>query len=147
MDETEQARAQRVWQRVLGEPPGTKREWLARLMADQMEDAAVYRMLARQLGGRFQRLYEQKQAQLNCLRGIWRIFTGTVPPSAPVKLPSGSPEELLRRCIGRQMQVLQAYDAQTREPEFGPVYASLREAQKDHCRLALELLGSGLGRR
>lgn len=146
MEELDNAQARRVWQRVMGEAPEGM-GWLDELIQRQSEDAALYRQLARKQGGRYEQLWKRKHEQLCCLRGIRQIRAGSeLKPQPSGKLPDRVSAQLLRRCAARELADWKVLDAKTRDPEFGPVFAALRERQGELCRLVLELLGAMPGR-
>jgi rubrerythrin len=139
--------AARVWQRVQKAPetaPDTAQ--LMSLIAQEWTDAATYLSLSRRTHGRISaqlhHLYEEEQAHIACLKGIYTLVTGTRPATRSVP-PSNEPVELvLRRCYGREMQCLAQYEARSADPEYGPIFARLAAQEREHCRLVLEILGS-----
>lgn len=141
MERMDDAQARRVWQRVQGAQAQTSEEALARMLELLQEDNALWQLLARRYGGTYQTLAVRQKSQLACLRGIWKIHTGKAHQPLHCPPPTGTREELLRQSYARQMALLQAADARTRDPEFGPIFAQLRDQQKNHCRMTLELLG------
>lgn len=141
MEHIDDAQARRVWQRVHGEEHKTEETVLEQMLEQLAQDAAVWRYLARHQTGPFPAMAQQRQTQLDCLRGIWRIRTGKPYPPRNVPPPTGTREELLRQSYARQLSLWQTFDAKARDPEFGPVFLSLREQQRNHCRMTLELIG------
>ncbi len=139
--------AARVWQRVQKAPdPAPDAAQLLTLIAQEWTDAATYLSLSRRTQGRpsaqLHRLYEEEQAHMACLKGIYTLITGSRPTVHSVK-PTGEPIDLiLRRCYGREMQCLAQYEARSADPEYGPIFARLAAQEREHCRLVLEILGS-----
>jgi len=125
----------RVWQRVRGTEEKTER--LRTCLARQGELLGVYRSLSRR-GGRCRQLYEQKQNQIACLRGVLRVLTGQI--VAPPRT-ADAPVELLR-CHGAEQEFLRELTELARDPELGAVFETLRERQKTQCRLLLEIIGT-----
>lgn len=138
MEQTE--RVQRVWQRVRGESPEQPESWLRQLLTDQAAETALWQQLGRRHGGIYERIAKQKRGQLNCLRGIWLLAAGQ--PWQPPKESSQEPPDL-RRSAARGLALWRIFDDHSRDPEFGPVFQSLRDQQREHCRLTLELTASG----
>lgn len=138
-------KAARVWERVQPHPPLDPGQLLG-LIAGEAEDAATYARLAKQLPGQsgaaLRRLYEQEQSHNACLKGIYALITGAHPAIPPVKVQSGSPEAVLRRCYGREMQSLAAYEARTGDPEYGQVFARLAAQEREHCHILLTIIGN-----
>lgn len=127
----------RVWQRVRGTQEPDRAAQLRACLARQGELLSAYRQLARR-GGRCRQLFEQKQAQVACLRGLLRVITGQ--SVAPPRCTDG-PVDLLRCHEGEQAFLRELTDL-TRDPEHGPIYETLRERQKVQCRLLLEVIGT-----
>lgn len=130
----------RIWQRVrgTGDQEGPDRvQRLREVLAAQGELLGVYRQLGRR-GGRCRQLCEQKQCQIDCLRGLLRVLTGQC--VAPPKAPCG-PVDLLR-CHQRELQFLQELAELRREPDLGPVFETLHDRQRVQCRVLLEVLGT-----
>ena len=131
----EESTEKRVWQRVRGETE--QAETVRRCLADQGRLAGCYRQLARR-GGKFRRLWERKQEQIDGLRGLLRVMTGQ-----SVAQPQGGPGPVdLLRCFEEERRTLQTLTRLSREEEYGSLFALLGERQKEQCRLLLEILGT-----
>lgn len=145
MDTIDPVKAAKVWQRVHPEGEQPREQGLLALIAQEWADAGTYLLLSRRFSGKdaavLRRLYEQKQAHMACLKGIYTLLTGTHPTVRNTANVSESPEAALRRCYGREMQCLAQYEARVTDPEFGKVYARMAEQGREHCRLVLEVLG------
>ncbi len=140
-------KAARIWDRVRQPPTaGLDVQKLPALINEEWTDAAIYLMLSRQFQGKhnllLRQMAEQEQTHAACLKGIYTLVSGKraaeytpQPEAAPV-------ETLLRRCYGREMRSLAAYEARASDPEYGPVFSRLAAQERDHCRRLLELLGS-----
>lgn len=147
METVDPAKAARVWQRVKAENPTVRPEQgLLELIAQEWTDAATYLQLSRRFQGKesamLRRMFEEEQAHTACLKGIYTLITGkrpTVPATSPTQ---GDPEQILRRCYGREMQCLARYEQRSGDPEYGQVFARLADQEREHCRLVLELLGN-----
>ena len=125
----------RIWQRVRGgvDPAEELRQCLLR----QGELLGMYRNLSRR-GGRGQQLYEQKQHQIACLRGLLRVMTGqcVAPPRSPE-----APVDLLR-CHRAELEFLGQLKCWSKEGELAALFDALTDRQKCQCRLVLEILGT-----
>lgn len=126
----------KVWQRVRGGTPDQIQR-LREFLTAQAPIAACYRNLSRR-GGKFQLLHEHKHSQINALRGILRMLTGQ--PVAQPRCREATPD--LKACFTAERNLYDALDAQSRDGEFGPVFASLRDRQREHCRLLAEVIGT-----
>ena len=138
-------KAARVWERVQPRPPLDPGQILG-LITAELEDAATYAQLAKQLPGApaasLRRLYEQEQSHSACLKGIYSLITGTPPVIPQIQAQRGNPEAILRRCYGREMQSLAAYEAHSADPEYGQVFARLATQEREHCHILLTIIGS-----
>ena len=144
METMDQEKAARVWQRVRGEEENREKGLLA-LIAQEWTDAATYLQLSRRMTGKdsavLRKMYEQEQSHTACLKGIYTLITGTHPVIRALPVSQSDTESVLRRCYGREMQCLAQYEARSRDPEYGQVFARLADQEREHCRLLLELLG------
>ena len=147
METIDKEKAARVWQRVTGQTEDTRSlQELTDLIAQKWADAATYLHLSRRFQGKesgtLRRLSEQSQAQTACLKGIYTLITGSHPILRTLPPDQEPPEQVLRRCYGREMHCLARYEAKKQDPEYGQVFARLAEQEKDHCRAVLELIGN-----
>ena len=145
MEKVDPQKAARVWQRVHTETDAPGQGLLA-LISQEWADSATYLQLSRRLQGRsatiLRTLYEQEQAHLACLKGIYTLITGSHPKVAAIPLSQEEPEQTLRRCYGREMQCLAQYEQRSNHPEYGKVFAKLALQEQEHCRMVLEILGN-----
>ena len=130
MEETTQ---KQVWQRVRGTLEDESTAQLRRWLTEQGRLWSVYRCLSRR-GGGYRRLFEQKDRQLACLRGLLRLQTGqcTARPRC-----SEIPQDL-SACYEPEARFLE--ELTRRSPD--PVLTALAGGQKKQLCLLLELLGS-----
>lgn len=131
----EETMEKRVWQRVRGEPDraAALRECLAR----QGRLWSVYRTLSRR-GGKCRVLFEQKENQIACLRGLLRVLTGQC-----VSHPRcGEARVDLLEAFAGERQFLEELTRFARDPELGAVFEAVAEGQKKHLRLLLEIIGT-----
>ena len=138
-------KTRRVWQRVQGEAPPPDFRALPEMISEEKTDAAVYLHLSHRFTGKegamLRRMFEEEQAHIACLRGIYRMCTGE---RCNIHTPPPAQEELsvtLRRCYGREMRCLAAYEARSGDKEYGPVFARLAEQEREHCQNILLLMG------
>lgn len=130
MEETTQ---KQIWQRVRGSAGAGPEELLRRWLAEQGRLWAVYRNLSRR-GGRYRLLFEQKERQLACLRGLLRLQTGQC---------AARP-----RCAGIPSDPADCWEPEVRFLEelnrcsSDPALTVLAGTQRKHLCLLLELLGS-----
>ncbi len=120
----------RVWQRVRS---GEDTEALRQMLQSQGVLACRYRQLARR-GGKMRMLYEQKEAQIACLRGLLRVRTGQA-----VAHPAWTEGKVdLLQCYQKEQEFLRELTAMAQDP----VFAALQHQQARQCCLLLEILGS-----
>ena len=130
----EELAEKRIWQRVRGEGDLTGR--VRALLADQGPLLGTYRGLSRR-GGSWRRLWELKEAQVACLRGLLRVLTG----QTAAKPRPGTAGDL-NDCFRLERKFLGELAELSREGEIGDLAALLLKRQQDICRLELELLGT-----
>lgn len=140
-------KAARVWDRVRQpSPAGMDVQKLPALINEERTDAATYLMLARQFQGKhnllLRQMAEQEQTHAACLKGIYTLVSGKRAPEYSPKTEDAPTETVLRRCYGREMRSLAAYEARASDPEYGQVFSRLAAQEREHCRRLLELLGS-----
>ena len=129
MEETTQ---KQVWQRVRGTLGAEPEELLRRWLTEQGRLWAVYRVFSRR-GGRYRLLFEQKDRQLACLRGLLRLQTG----QSPARPRCGEVPPDLCACYEPEARFLEELSCQG-----NPALTALAQSQKKHLCLLLELLGS-----
>ena len=149
MNQIDQQKAARVWQRVQDSKPVQKTERLENLrelIMNEWEAAATYRNLSRQLPQKeaavLQRLSREEHHHGACLRGMYSLVTGEkceVHNPAPRQEPV---ERTLRRCYGLEMRSLKEYEAHSDDPEYGHVFSRIAQQEREHCMALLGLIGS-----
>ena len=140
----------RVWQRVQQgkeEPAGPNRtDSLPALIMEQLQLSAVYLQLSRQTGGQnstaFMRLARESRMQAVCLKGIVTLMNGHPPAGAATPAQTSPPDALLRRCYGKELRLLKAYENRRSDAEYGPVFDRMAGRSRDHCCTLLELIGT-----
>lgn len=134
-----------VWQRVQGEAPTNPLRQLPEMIAEEKQDAATYLHLSHRFSGKegamLRRMFEEEQMHVTCLRGIYRMISGErcAVHTAPAEVDE--PSIALRRCYGREMRCLAAYEALSGDREYGPVFAQLARQEREHCKNILHLMG------
>lgn len=143
--------AQRVWQRVQTAQPEVPTlpiqpaQQLQGWILEEWQTAQRYIALQRQLPNYSQelkKLLAQKQSQIACLKGIYRMVAGSAAKVAGVAPGQEQVNVVMRKCYGSLMRCLAQYEAASRDPEYGSVYARLAEQNRNHCQSILTLLGS-----
>lgn len=140
-------KAARIWDRVRQQSAvGLDVQKLPALINEERTDAATYLLLARQFQGKhnllLRQMAEQEQTHAACLKGIYTLVSGKRSPEYTPQPEEAPLETMLRRCYGREMRSLAAYEARSSDPEYGQVFSRLAAQERDHCRRLLELLGS-----
>ena len=140
----------RVWQRVQqgkeepAAPKGT--DSLPALILEQLQLSAVYMQLSRHAGGQngttFMRLARESRMQAVCLKGIVTLTGGHIPATAAAAVQTSTQDALLRRCYGKELRLLKAYESRCGDTEYGPVFDRMADRSRDHCCALLELIGS-----
>lgn len=146
MEPFDQEKAARVWQRVRQDPPPPSQEAdLLALITEERTDAATYLQLSRRFQGKesaaLRKMFEQEQAHAACLKGIYTLLTGKTPVLKGTVPPPEATPTALRRCYGREMRCLAAYEKRSSDPQYGPVFARLAQQEREHCHALLELIG------
>ena len=129
----EELAEKRIWQRVRGEGA---QERVRTLLADQGPLLGTYRSLSRR-GGTWRRLWELKESQVACLRGLLRLLTG----QTAAKPRPGTAGDL-NDCFRLERRLLGELTELSRDGEIGDLAAILLKRQQELCRLELELLGT-----
>ena len=130
----EELAEKRIWQRVRGESDSTER--VRSLLADQGPLLGTYRNLSRR-GGTWRRLWELKESQVACLRGLLRLLTGQT-AAKPTPGTAGD----LNACLESERRLLGELTDLSRDAGIGDLAGALTDGQRRICRLLLELMGS-----
>ena len=129
----EELAEKRIWQRVRGEADSTER--VRALLADQGPLLGTYRNFSRR-GGSWRRLWELKESQVACLRGLLRLLTGQ---SAAKPTPGTAGD--LKACPDAERRLLGELTDLSRDAGIGDLAGALTDGQRRICRLLLELMG------
>ena len=130
----EELAEKRIWQRVRGETDSTER--VRALLADQGPLLGTYRNFSRR-GGAWRRLWELKESQVACLRGLLRLLTGQ---TAAKPRPGVAGD--LKACLESERRLLGELTDLSRDAGIGDLAGALTDGQRRICRLLLELMGS-----
>ena len=149
MGNFDRERAQRVWQRVQTAQPEMPvvqpAQQLLGWILEEWQTGQRYIALQGQLPSGHSRMLKEmvkeKQAQVACLKGIYRIMTGSQPKVATVAPKIEPAANLLRKCYGSLMRSLAWYDGVSHDPEYGSAYNRLAQQNRTHCQSILTLLG------
>lgn len=146
MENIDPEKASRVWQRVQGGGSRDPEEFIS-LVAGERSDAAMYLLLSRRFRGQeaaiLRQLYEQELSHAACLNGMYFLLTGNrLPASAGQPAPGENTNAALRRCYGREMQSLAAYEARSNDPQYGHIFQQLARQERCHCQRLLTLIGN-----
>ena len=118
---------------------------LQQLAAVQLELMEVYARLSRMFQGRERELLislrGQCMEQVRCIRGMYRMITGTALHTAAVPPPEERAEAALRRCYGKALRQMAAYESRLQQPEYGCVFEHMIREEKNHCWTLTRLMG------
>ena len=129
----EELAEKRIWQRVRGESDITGQ--VRTLLSDQGPLLGTYRTMSRR-GGAWRRLWELKEEQVACLRGLMRLLTGQ---SAAKPTPGTAGD--LTACFALERKFLGELTDLSRDAGIGDLAGLLTESQRRICRRLLELMG------
>ena len=134
----------KIWQRVKAEPTPVS-DGLPGFAANALARAGLYASLARQTQGPGRtvllKLQEEEQHCARCLKGIYRMITGSRMQAAAAPLPAENKEAALLKCYGQTVKTLAAFEKRAFDPEYGPIFAVLAAKKREHCCKIAELLG------
>ena len=139
--------AQRVWQRVQGSAvPEAPAQALLTHIATALADAALCRQLtARFHGSRaavLQRVAQEKAAHAQCLKGIFRLLTGTAADLQAAAPALTSTEAALQHCLGNTLRSIRYYRQWQCPEDFSSVISHLAQKETSLAQVLLALLGS-----
>ena len=138
--------AHRVWQRVQGSAvPEAPAQALLPHIAAALTDAALCRQLAARFHGTraavLQRVAQEKAAHAQCLKGIFRMLTGTA-ADVQIAVPGfTSLEAALQHCLGNALRCIRYYRQWAGPEDFSPVISHLAKKETVLAHTLLELLG------
>ena len=150
MDHVDNATVQRVWQRVKApstqtQPASDRSGQLSERILEEWQTLRRYMALQGQAEYRnnpeLKNMIEQKQTQLACLKGIYRLSA-----NAPCKIPAVAPKQeppavMLRKCYGSLLRCGGVYGSAMGQPEYGGTYGLLAEQNRRQAYTILAFLG------
>ncbi len=143
--ETPDSREQvKIWQRARPlQPPVT--DGLQAIASAALTAAAVYGSLSQRMQDPHRKilvaLRDQQIAAARCLKGIYRLATGTsmqIVGSAPA---NQTVDAALRTNYGRSLKALRGYESRCTDQEYGAVFEALAVREREHVRKLAELMG------
>ena len=134
MERIDPKMAARVWNRVQAPPKtGLDANLLLPLIREEWLDTLVLKHLGQNT--------DRPQDNAACLKGMYRILTGSLPKMAAPQWKQEKPPALLRQSFDRRMQLLQQYGSLQTDPRFGPVFGHLAAVSLVQACKILEALG------
>ena len=135
----------RVWERVQSTPAADSQN-LGNLMEALYLQSRTFQQLTRKLPPNMAAVAREVtqgiNRQLNCLKGMHILITGTAPTIRPVPLPTDPADLLLRQCYAQTMRLRSEYESRRNDPAYGSVFRSLANDLPEQSRSILELLGA-----
>ena len=139
----------RVWQRVQQDKQTalsqSRSDHLPALIMEQLQLSAAYLQLARQFSGKegaeFVRLAREAKAQAVCMKGILTLMTDQSPEIVGIPPQFSAVDITLRRCYGKELQLLKECENRRTDAEYGPVFERMAQRGREHCCMLLELIG------
>ena len=134
MDRIDPKTAARVWERVHVLPtPGLDTNRLLPLIREEWLDILICKHLGLST--------ERSQENIACLKGIYRILTGSLPRMTQPQWKQEKPPLLLRQSFDRRMGLFAQYEALQADLRFGPVFGRLAAVSQAQACKVLEILG------
>ena len=148
MDKLEKGVENRVWQRVRGKEasdmPALRRDNLKGLILTAQENTAALRNLQLQLIGKqwegLRRLESESTKLTQALRGLGSL-RGEIVKLTPLPAPKDQSRRALEKCFHRCRKLWEELDRRCADPEFGMIFALLRDRCAEHSLSYTELLG------
>ena len=144
LDKTGQNRETEVWQRVNGCCPPEGGDIRPLLLA-AAETLGAYRQLAQLLTGgkreRMKGLLAVSRRSLEGLRGIQRMSGYPAEKLRTAAIPGESARRLLERSYHRALRQMTEYTARMLDPDYGTVFRTLADRERDAAVVLAELIG------
>ena len=135
----------RVWDRVQS-PPAADFQNLGNLLESLQMQMQIFQQLSKKLPPPMAAIAresrQQAGRQLNCLKGMHILVTGTAPVVRTLPVPSDPVDLLLRQCYAQIMRLRTEYDARRNDPAYGHIFRTLANDLTGQSRSLLELLGA-----
>lgn len=135
----------KIWQRVTG---GMRQENcdIRPLLLAATENAAVFGHLAGLLSGkpreRMRGLRELAGRTLDGLKGIQAMSGYPAGDLRPPLIPREPARRLLEKSYHRSRQLITEYTARMTDPEYGVVYQTLADRERETAAVLAEVIGS-----
>lgn len=138
--------ADRVWKRVQNMPEEPGRDMnLKKLIMDEKMAAGAYLQLARQLGteeaSQLRQMAREEKSHAACMTGMYILTHGNRPEVKMPRQQRQSAQQLLQRAYAGELGSIAAYEALSDHPEYGQVFRSMAQQEREHSRAVLEMLG------
>ena len=137
--------AARVWQRVQNtQEPGDLSAEILLLLAEEAEDAALYRRFAKHTSKEktvlLETIMRSNQQCTATLRGLYYLLTGSYPKAVPAS-PAVS-TNILQHCYGSALRRSIRYGQWCSHSEYGCAFQQLETLSRQRCLLLLQLAGT-----
>lgn len=128
-----------IWQRVRS-PQVQEQQTLHRILQQLQGDTDYLRQLQLRVPDQLliKQLIQENAGQLQCLRGILLLSTGSIPRTP------GDHCDSLRRCYDHNLQRLADYRLRCADPVYGAAFTQLSKQSEVHCCTLAQLLGMGI---
>ena len=134
MERIDPKMAARVWNRVQAPPKtGLEANQLLPLIREEWLDALILKHLGQSA--------DRPLENAACLKGIYRILTGSLPKMAVPQWKQEKPPALLRQSFDRRLQLMEQYGNLQTDPRFGPVFSRLAALSQAQACAILAALG------
>ena len=134
MDKIDPKTAARVWERVQAPP---KQSLDANRLLPLIREEWLDLLICKHLGLSTERIQENAA----CLKGIYRILTGSLPRITQPQWKQEKAPILLRQSLDRRMGLLSQYEALQADLRFGPIFSRLAAGSLVQGCKILENLG------
>lgn len=134
MDKIDPKTAARVWERVQAPP---KQSLDANRLLPLIREEWLDLLICKHLGLSTERIQENAA----CLKGIYRILTGSLPRITQPQWKQEKAPILLRQSLDRRMRLLAQYEALQTDLRFGPIFSRLAAVSLVQGCKILENLG------
>lgn len=141
MDTSEQIK---IWQHMRSDSQSVT-EGLSALAAGALTEAATFGALAGRTQGPPRKILLQLQEEELChartLKGFFQILTGTPMNITAIPPSQDKMDVALRKCYGKALKALRAYESRLSQGESGAIFACLAAKKREHCCKIAELMG------
>ena len=134
----------RVWERVQS-APAVDFQNLGNLMEGLHLQIRIFQQLSRKLppiAAITRELSRNANRQLNCLKGMHTLISGSAPSVRILPVSGDPPDLLLRQCYAQTMRLRAEYESRRNDPAYGHIFRTLSNDSLVQSRNILEILGS-----